>query len=613
MEPPAQQRYSFGPFVLDPVEKVLLRNGRPVPLPPKALETLLALIERRGHVLEKTELLNRVWPDTFVEEATLAQNIFTLRKALSDSANGHEYIETIPKRGYRFIAPVKMVEQQPEVRLSSGSTFPQVRPRRRLLRIVVGILVAIASLGIYLRERHHVPAPAPGARKVMLAVLPFENLSGDPKQEYFSDGLTEELITQLGGMNPQRLAVIARTSAMHYRNSQQTVAQVGSELGVDYILEGSVRREAEHVRVSAQLIRVKDQMHLWAKSFDRNQRGILALESELSYAIADEIAVQLTPKAKDRATRIHTVNADAYEAHLKGRYFLYKRNPQATRKALEYFQQAVQYDPNFALAYAEIGDCYFAGVGPTGHDAFVQAESFAQKALAIDETISGAHSVIAYARMHEFDWPAADREFRRAIELDPAHPSGYYVEFLMSQGRFDETLAIAERMAREDPVAILAVHGLGMIYFYARRYDDALQAFRKALELDPNYYWSLLRRAQTKEQIGRVAEATAEFEKLGPKAEVFLARAHALAGNTQSARQIFSRILSDPNTTKEFTYEIALVYAGLKENDKALDWLERAYDDRSYHMIYIKIDPRLDPLRAHPRFQQLLRRVGLPP
>jgi tetratricopeptide (TPR) repeat protein len=292
---------------------------------------------------------------------------------------------------------------------------------------------------------------------------------------------------------------------------------------------------------------------------------------------------------------------------------LYKRNPEATRKAFEYFQQAVQYDPNFAAAYVGIGDCYFAGVGPTGNDAFVHAESFAQKALTIDETIPGAHSTVAYARMHEFDWPTADREFRRALELDPANPSGYYVEFLMSQGRFEETLAIAERMRREDPVAILAVHGLGMIYFYARRYDDALGAFQKALELDPNYYWSLLRSAQTKEQMGNIPEATPEFEKLGPRAEVFLARAYALGGETLSARQILTRILSDPNRTKEFTYEIALVHAGLKENDKALDWLERAYNDRSYHMIYIKIDPRLDPLRADPRFQQLLRRIGLSP
>lgn len=490
---------------------------------------------------------------------------------------------------------------------------PSARPLLRswVVRSATALAALALMVSVYVGGSRFLSHAKPLTGKATLVVLPFQNLTGDPQQEYFSDGLTEEIITQLGGLNPQQLAVIARTSAMHYRNTQETVAQIGGELGVDYILEGSVRRDAQRVRVSAQLIRVKDQMHLWAKSFDRDQHGILALESELSYAVADEIAIQLTPATKDRAARMHTVNADAYEAYLKGRYFLYKRNGAATRKAFEYFQQAVQYDPNFAVAYVGIGDCYFAGVGPTGHDAFVQAESFAQKALTIDDTIAWAHSTIAYARMHEFDWPAADREFRRASELDPGNPPGYYVEFLMSQGRFEETLAIAERSAREDPVAILAVHGLGMVYFYARRYEDALGAFRKALELDPNYFWSLLRRAQTKEQLGRVGEATAEFEKLGPAAEVFLARAYALGGKTQSARQILSRILSDPNRSKEFTYEIALVYAGLKENDKALDWLERAYNDRSYHMIYIKIDPRLDPLRADPRFAALVRRVGL--
>ena len=615
MEAAVQQRYCFGPFLLDPVEKVLLRNGHPVALPPKALETLLALVEKHGHVLEKAELLNQVWRDTFVEEATLAQNIFTLRKALGDSQDGHEYIGTVPRRGYRFIAPVEELSEE-SVRPTLVAAPPRVAPfsRLRLMRWAVPTVAVLVLVAGSFAWRSSVSRTRRATARIMLAVLPFENLSGDPEQEYFSDGLTEELITRLGGMNPQRLAVIARTSAMHYRNSQETVAQIGGELGVDYILEGSMRREARRVRVSVQLIRVKDQMHLWAKTYERDLQGILALESELSRTVADEIAVQLAPEVKAAVAQVRSVNADAYEAYSKGRYFLYKRNPETTRKALEYFREAVQFDPKFALAYVGMGDCYFTGVGPTGHEAFVQAESFAQKALAIDESVPGAHSTIAYARMHQFDWPAAEREFRRAIELDPSNPSGYYVEFLMSQGRFEETLTIAERMAREDPVAILAVHGLGMIYFYARRYDDALQAFRKALELDPNYYWSLLRRAQTKEQIGRIAEATAEFEKLGPRAEVFLSRAHALAGNTAAAREILDKVLSDPGLMSNWSaYEIALAYLGLKQSEEALKWLDRAYDERAYHMIYLKIDPRLDPLRADPRFQDLLRHTGLAP
>ena len=613
MEAPTQQPYSFGPFVLDPVERRLLCDGQPVGLPPKALDTLLALVEHRGHVMEKGELLGRVWPDTFVEEATLTQNIFTLRKALNDSPDGHQYIETVPKRGYRFVAPVGGSEEVHETDWQPRSVFHHGLSSHRFLWFLLTILLISASAATYLWVRRFATRPTSSGTRVMLAILPFQNLTGDAQQEFLSDGLTEELITQLGGMNPQQLAVIARTSAMHYRNTSETVAQIGQELSVDYILEGSVRREARHVRVSAQLIRVKDQMHLWARTYERDLSGILSLEDEVSRTVAGEIAVQLGPQITGRLDQVSTVNPDAYEAYLKGKYFLYKRNPEATRKAFEYFHEAIHYDSKLAMAYVGIGDCYFAGVGVPAPENYAKAEAFARKALTIDEGLAGAHSTIAYARMHDFDWSSADREFRRALELDPGHPAGYYVEFLMSEGRFEETLALAERMAREDPAAILAVHGMGMILFYARRYNEALSWFERALELDPRYYWSQLRLAQTLEAMGKNRDALADFEKLGPGAQIFLARSQALNGNLAEARRGLAQVLADRTKSAELAYEIALVYLGLQQNEEALEWLKKAYDGRAYHMIYLKIDPRLDPLRNDPRFTDLVRRIGLAP
>jgi len=610
METSAYQRYAFGPFLLDPAEKVLLRESHAVSLPPKALETLLALVENPGHLIEKAELLQRVWPDTFVEEATLAQNIFTLRKALGDSPDGHEYIETVPKRGYRFVGAVKAVEEKKQGTAATGPAFRNMLTPR-LLWIAVPVLVAMVGLGMYLRGRSSEVKPGPSTGRITLAVLPFQNLTPDPQQEYFSDGLTEEMITQLGGLSPERLGVIARTSAMHYKGTTETAGQIGRELGVDYLVEGSLRREGSRVRISAQLIRVRDQMHLWAETYERDLPGILLLEDEVSRAVAREIAVQLAPQRKVQSNSVATVNAEAYEAYLKGRYFLYKRNPEATQKAFDYFHQAVQLDRNFALAYLGIGDCYFAGVGVQAPDSYTQAETFARKALTIDESIAGAHSTIAYARMHGFDWPTAEREFRRASELDRAHPSGYYVEYLMAQGRFDETIALGERFVREDPVAILAVHGMGMIMFYARRYPEAAEWFHRALELDPTYFWSRLRLAQTKEAMRKDREALADFRELGPRAAIFLARSYARNGNITMARRLLDQTLSDPAKAAELRYEIALLYLSLQENEKAMAWLERAYAGRAYHMIYLKIDPRLDPLRQDQRFSALLARVGL--
>src|SRR5690242_5367709 len=332
MRHPTKARFTFGPFLLDPVENALSRGGQPIHLPPKAFETLLVLVENDGHLVEKGELLTRVWPNTFVEEATLAQNIFILRKALGNGSNGDEYIETVPKRGYRFVAPV----HRAEVAVLADTPLTHKGPRRIVWLLTIGFLILISVAAWLVWRRSHSPH-VPYLSKTMLAVLPLQNLSGNPAQDYFCDGLTEQLVTDFGSLSPGHLGVIARTTTMQYKNTQKNVAQIGNELNVDYVLEGSVAREREHLRIDAQLIRVHDQTHVWAQTYERDLGGALALQNDVAREIAHAVLSILAPSSQARNTANRTLNPAAYEAYLQGRYFWNKRSEQGYLRAIEYF------------------------------------------------------------------------------------------------------------------------------------------------------------------------------------------------------------------------------------------------------------------------------------
>jgi TolB-like protein/DNA-binding winged helix-turn-helix (wHTH) protein len=433
----AKHLYAFGPFQLDPAQRLLFRDDGVVPLTPKALDTLLVLVENRGQLLTKDELLERVWPGTFVEEVTLAKNISTLRKALGEPPEGGEYIETHSKRGYRFVAEVHAIEREASAAPSASpaetpapAAAPSARPPAwRVSAAVLAAVLLVTGAALWYRGRS-LATPANG--KIMLAVLPFENLSGDPAQEYFSSGLTEEMITQLGRLDPGRLGVIARTSAMQYKDAHKDVRQIGSELGVDYLLEGSVRREGNRVRISAQLIQVRDQSHQWAADYDRDLRDILALQSEVAGAIAQQIRLQLTPEQHARLQNARTLNAEAYESYLKGRFFWNKRTVEGHQKAIEYFQKAVALDPNYAQAYAGLADAYALlgswanPVMPRG-EAMGQARAAAQKALSLDDSLSDAHASLGFVKMHyDWDFAGAEKEFQRAIALNPGYATAHH-------------------------------------------------------------------------------------------------------------------------------------------------------------------------------------------
>lgn len=627
MEAPVHPRYFFGPFLLDPTEKVLLRKGEPLALPPKALETLLALVEHRGHVIEKGQLLERVWPNTFVEEATLTQNIFTLRKALGDSPNGHEYIETIPRRGYRFVAPVRMLDE-PTAQTDAQPRLHPTKLRSLFLWPLLGISVLLVSAGFYLRLRSHPPEPRSTESRITLAVLPFQNLTPDPGQEYLSDGLTEETITQLGGLNPERLGVIARTSAMHYKGTTETAGQIGRELGVDYLVEGSLRREGLRVRISAQLIRVRDQMHLWTQDYDRDFSDYLAVEGEVSRDIANQIQLKLSTQPVAHPSRLLSPNA--YDAYLKGRFFWNKRSEQGHLKAIEYFNQAIAADPGYARAYSGLADAYAllgsnSTTAITRQDAMERARAAALKALALDDALAEAHTSLAFVYWHyDWNWPAAEKEFRRARQLNPSYPTAHhwYAFYLVSQGRTEQALEEIRRAQETDPLSLIINTDAAQILYFARHYDEAVERAERVLEMDPQFplarlplVWCYLEKHQ---YAAALEEAKKEMQVpgAGPDAEAALAATYAVAGQSEKARDLLRRLNAESDrqhTGQYFFLLIAQVYAALGQKEEAFAWLERDFQNRNGGLTLLKVLPFLDSLHGDPRFADLVHRIGLPP
>lgn len=626
MEAQTHQRYSFGPFVLDPVENLLVRDGHPVPLPPKALETLLVLVQNPGHLIEKADLLKRVWPDTFVEEATLAQSISTLRKALNGSSGDFQYIETVPKHGYRFIAPVTVVDQNV---LPAASSRVRLRISRPLIWSAATVLLVVIAVGIYLRAHLRRAVAQPPAGTVTLAVLPFDNFTGDAAQDYLSEGLTEEMIAQLNRINPDRLRVIARTTAMQYKGTHKTVAQIGRELGADYVLESSFRREGNRARITTQLVRTRDQTHVWSQEYDRGIHEILPLESEVSQTIAREIAVKLSPEARGRLVARQAIAPEAYELYLQGRYFWNKRSEQGHLKAINLFQQAIAIQPRYAQAYSGLADAYaLLGSNPstamTRPEAMSKARAAALQALAIDDSLAEAHTSLAFVYWHyDWNWPAAEREFQRAIQLNPSYPTAHhwYAFYLVSQGRMSQALEEIHRAQEMDPLSLIINSDTAQMLYFAQQYDQAIAQAKRVLEMDPDFalarvylVWAYL----GKHQYGAaVEEAKRAIQDRGIKLsmEATLAATYAEAGQQVQARNVLRDLTeqSERVHTQELWTGIAQVYAALGEKDQAFAWLEKDFQHRDGGLTLIKVTPFLDSLHQDPRFTDLVRRIGLPP
>jgi TolB-like protein/Tfp pilus assembly protein PilF len=559
--------YEFGPFCLDPAERQLRRDGTPVPLTPKALDTLRLLVESGGRAISKDELMEKLWPDTTVSEATLAQHIFAVRRAIG----GTDCIETIPKFGYRFVAPVRALRTS--------------------------------------------------AEKVVLLVLPFENLSGDADQDYFSDGLTDEMITQLGRLNPERLGVIARTSAMKYKGTRKTIAEIGRELCVSYVVEGSVRRAGTRVRVTAQLIRVADQTHVWSESYDRHCEDILILQNDVAQAIAREIRIKLTPQEEKRLAKAATVGSKAHEAYLKGRYFWNKRTEEGLKKGIDHFQEAIALDPRYAAAYDGLSDSYVMlacrGVLPV-KETFEKAKTAARKALELDSALGEGCASLAHVRLHDWDWTGLDDDFRRALELNPGHAIAYYwySEYLMAVGRPDASVAMVKTAHQMDPLSSLLSASLGMILYLARRYDESIDGLRKSLEIDADYFLLRFRLGLVYAQKGLCQDAIDEMKRAvtlsGRSMETLtgLAQAYGAAGMRDEMQDVVDELNEQARHRYVSAYNMSRVYAASGDVELAFTWLDRAYQERNPDLIEVQAEPVFDRIRADPRFGDLLRRVG---
>ena len=578
--------YEFGPFCLDTRERVLLRDGRRLRLKPKVYETLLALVVRSGHIVDKEELMREVWPDVIVEENNLTGNIFALRRAFA----GCDYIETVPRRGYRFTAEVR------KVRIDNTN---------------------LAETEIQIRE------PG-GARRAIdsLAVLPFVNAGADPNMEYLSDGITESIINNLSGLSTLR--VMARNTVFRYKGKEVDVFDVRRELNVGAVLTGRVLQVGERLIIRAELVDADDGSQLWGAQYNRQLPDIFEVQEEIAQEISEKLRLKLTERERSILTRRYTENTEAYQAYLKGRYFWDKRTAEALNIAIEYFRQAIDVDQNYALAYAGLADCY-AVLGNfsflTPDDSYPKAKTAAIKALEIDDGLAEAHASLAWVKAHyDWDWAGAERKFKRAIELNPAYaPAHYwYALFLSAMERHEEAVAEGRRAQEVEPLSIVPNAVLGWTLFFARRHAEAIEQLRATAEMEPNFLfrWVL---AGAYGQKGMHEEAITELSGAvnvpGNRALslAMLAHGYAVARRHHEALAVLAELQEMGKQSYVAPFFVAIIYAALGDHARAFEWLERAYESRSWGLLWLKVDPSLDSLRADERFTSLLHRVGLEP
>ncbi len=620
--------YEFGEFRLDADGRLLFRNGEVVPLTPKAVETLLLLVENKGNVVEKDELMQRIWPRTFVEESSLTRNISVLRKALGNGADGQEFIATVPKRGYRFIAPVEEIEE-PSRPSSAIQETRRTKAARRVWHRPAVWLAALTLAGVlavtaYLGRRHSWFRITSPSGRIMLAVLPVQNLSGDAEREYVSDGLTDEVIAQLARLNPQQLGVIARTSAMTYKKAPKTVEQVGRELGVDYVVEGSVRWTGDHLRVTAQLIRVRDQTHVWAQTYDRSITDIVALEAEVARAVAQEIQIRLATQANAHLAPIRPIVPEAHLSLLEGRYYWNKRSRAALERSIVHLQQAIQIDPGYAQAHAGLADAYasLALIGDVSStEMFQKAEAAALAALKLDDSLAEAHTALAYVKFYyDWDWPGAELEFKRAIDLNPAYATAHqwHAEYLRLMGRQQEAIVEGKKALELDPLSLIINMELGLPYYYLGQYDEAIRHFRKVLELDPTFalaYCDLGWAYEEKGEYQKALEALETAKRLDDTAAILASLGHtyAMLGKKREAEQVLRQLAERSKQTYVSPYFPALIHVALGEDERALDGFEKAYSEHFWGMVWLSVGRKTARLRSNPRFAELIRRMAFPP
>jgi TolB-like protein/DNA-binding winged helix-turn-helix (wHTH) protein/Flp pilus assembly protein TadD len=634
---------------------------------------LLVLLEGKGRLVEKDELMQRVWPDAVVEENNLTVNISALRRSLTESPGEHRYVLTVPGRGYQFVADVRQHggewarESEQEAlanqgvaeisaerasrdgeanSLSPGSNWGlgsgpaqtngaashadtlssaeyigrEIKRHKRGVLLLLATLLATAIIVSYSAYSRYL-AGGSKAGITSIAVLPFANNTGDPNAEYLSDGISESLINSLSQL--PGVKVIARSSAFKYKGTEVDLKEVAKALDVEAILTGRVTQRGDNLSISVELVNASDKTQMWGEQYDRKMSDLLAIQREIASEIVEKLKLKVSGEEKGPAKR-YTESNEAYQLYLKGRFYWNKRTAEALKKSVEYFNQAIDKDPRFALAYAGLADCYVVPANRLPpREAMPKAKAAAIRALELDETLAEAHASLGRVlAAYDWDWTSAEKEYKRAIELNPRYAVAHqwYGGYLAVMGRSDEAIAERKRAVELEPLSPIINFELGLAFYYARDYDLAIEQFQKTLELDQNFPATHNFLPAAYEQKGMYSEAIAEFKKAIPltgKSEWTLSKAglghvYAVTGKKSEARTVLDELKQASEQEYVPANSIALIYAGLGEKDQAFAWLDKAYEQRAFQLQWIKLDPRWDSLRSDPRFQDLMRRLGLP-
>jgi DNA-binding winged helix-turn-helix (wHTH) protein/TolB-like protein/Tfp pilus assembly protein PilF len=650
--------YEFGPFRIDAVKRLLLRDGETVALKAKCFETLLALVEAKGQVLDKDELMRRVWPDTIVEESNITVYISTLRKALGENPQEHRYIVTVPGRGYSFVAKVKEVWEESagltsheQSRLSliaeeeeaekspereDGPFLPlwrhtvasplALRGRRRRPATLASLaLFSSAIIIVVVTVAAHLSSPKSDRAIRSLAMLPFATAGNDPDIEYLADGLANDLtnrLSRLPGLTVIPSSAVCRYKAHYPQASAPDAKTIGREFNVEVVVVGKVERREESIYIDVELIDARNNGHLWGELYRRKLTDIFSAQNDIASGISERLRPGLTETEQSSLAKRNTENIEAYWAYLKGRHFWNKRTEEGLQEAIRFFDQALDRDPNYALAYAGLADAYqiLAFHGPlSSAEYFSRAKAAARRAIELDDRLAEAHTALAYVKFYyDWDWAGADAEFKRALELNPNYATAHqwYAEYLASMARPDEALSEREKAKALDPLSPIITSELGLSYIETRQYDRAVEEFRTAVNLFPDFSPAHSNLCLALELEGRYDEAMVECQKAmalanNNKLLTELAIIYARSGRRTEAQRTLDEMIRESKERYFQPSYIARVYLALNDQEKAFEWLEKAYRERDWALTGLKRYPVFDGFRSDPRFSDLLKRMGL--
>jgi len=616
------QGYRFGPYHIDAGERLLHRGPELISLPPKALDTLLVLLDSAGRMVDKSDLMKAVWPDTFVEEGALTRNISLLRKALEDAGDEPHYIETIPKRGYRFIAPV---QTGPLHSKGTETTAPFPPPEAKkswttswVAPIALLVICSLVGLTMYLRGRAETPAAAARIPTRTVAVLRFRNVEADPAEEYFADGVTQSLITPLKRLG--RLRVVDLTSESGGGITSEAVNRLVRDQEITHFLTGTVQQSKGRVRIHAELMDPKTRDVSWANSYERDMKDVLALEAAAAEEIANEIQVAITDEERQHLQQNHQINPEAWLAYQRGRYFWNRRTEDSLNRALHFFQEAIELDPTFALPYTGRADSYSL-LGSIGIDgmrpdkAMPLAKAAAEKALQMDPNLAEAHVSLAYVKLsYDWDLDGAQKEFARAIALDPSSAKAHhwYSHYFMGANDLTKATEQMQLAIRLEPLSPIINLGIGWCYYYSRQYDKAIEQYRSVTEMDPSLPMAHQTLGMAYQQKGLYPEAIAEFQRANalsgnsPTSLAALASAYGAAGQVTEARQGLAQLQELSRTRYVPALYFAMVHNSLGETVAALKFGWTAASERSDYLVYLRLEPQVGKLAGDTRFLSLI-------